>query len=148
MSYGLRSYKASRANTAAREDLLILLYEGAIRFLERSIQEFEGKNLSEHKMFLRRGLMIVSELQSTLDFQKGGELAIQLFELYGYMLEQLTLANIAKEMEPIRRVVRQLNILLEGWRVAVAQYKAGGVSLSPAPVDGGLPAAKSIAQMG
>lgn len=123
MSYGLRSYKTSRANTASREDLLILLYEGAIRFLERSISEYEGKNLSEHKMYLRRGLAIISELQSTLNFDKGGELAMQLFDLYGFMIQQLTQANIKQEIPPIRVVITNMNTLLDGWRDAVRQVK-------------------------
>ena len=123
MSYGLRSYKSSRANTASREDLLILLYEGAIRFLERSITEFEAKNLSEHKMFLRRGLAIIAELQSTLNFDKGGELAVQLFDLYGFMINQLTQANMTQDTSYIRVVITNMNTLLDGWRDAVRQIK-------------------------
>ncbi|MEO5377453.1 MAG: flagellar export chaperone FliS [Magnetococcus sp. DMHC-6] len=126
MSYGLKSYKTSKTYTASREDLLILLYEGAIRFLERSIKEKESGTLSEHKMYLRRGLCIIAELQSTLDFQQGGDLAIQLFELYGYMLDRLTQANLTQDMEHISRVIGHLNTLLEGWRVAVAQVKKEG----------------------
>lgn len=129
MSYGLRSYKTSRANTASREDLLILLYEGAIRFLERSITEFEAKNLSEHKMFLRRGLAIVAELQSTLNFDKGGDLAVQLFDLYGFMIDRLTQANVTQDMSHIRLVLNNMNTLLEGWRDAVRQVKQGQVNL-------------------
>jgi flagellar secretion chaperone FliS len=125
MSYGLRKYRTSQANTASREDLLILLYEGAIRFLERSIKENELGNLSEHKMYLRRGLAIVSELQSTLDFEKGGDLAMQLFDLYGFMMERLTQANIKQEAEHIRTVIENLETLLEGWREAVKQVKDG-----------------------
>ncbi|MBF0624260.1 MAG: flagellar export chaperone FliS [Magnetococcales bacterium] len=125
MSYGLRSYKTSRANTSSREDLLILLYEGAIRFLERSIAEKEAGKLAEHKQFLRKGLAIISELQSTLDFEKGGEVAIQLFELYGYMMDRLTQANLTQNVGFIREVVEQMGILLEGWRVAVKQVKEG-----------------------
>ncbi|MBF0602632.1 MAG: flagellar export chaperone FliS [Nitrospirae bacterium] len=139
MSYGLKRYKTSQANTASREDLLILLYEGAIRFLERSIKEKEGKNLSEHKMYLRRGLAIVAELQATLDFQKGGELAVQLFELYSYMMDRLTEANIKQDMEQIRIVIRNLGTLLEGWREAVKQVQgqaaASAAAAAVAPPD-------------
>ena len=123
MSYGLRKYRTSQANTASREDLLILLYEGAIRFLDRSIKEMEAKRLSEHKMYLRRGLAIVAELQSTLDFEKGGDLAVQLFDLYGFMLERLTQANMKKDVEQIKIVIKNLETLLEGWRDAVRQVK-------------------------
>lgn len=131
MSYGLRSYKSSRANTASREDLLILLYEGAIRFLERSIDELQSGRLSDHKMNLRRGIAIIAELQNTLNFEKGGELAIQLFDLYGYMLDRLTQANLRKEAEYIREVIRHLNTLLDGWREAVRQVK--NESIPPLP---------------
>ncbi|MBF0191432.1 MAG: flagellar export chaperone FliS [Magnetococcales bacterium] len=131
MSYGLRSYKSSRANTASREDLLILLYEGAIRFLERSIEELNGGRLSDHKMSLRRGIAIIAELQNTLNFEKGGELAIQLFDLYGYMLDRLTQANLRKDPEFIREVIRHLNTLLEGWRDAVRQVKSEAVAPLP-----------------
>lgn len=132
MSYGLRSYKSSKANTASREDLLILLYEGAIRFLERSIEEFASGSLSDHKMSLRRGIAIIAELQNTLNFEKGGELAIQLFDLYAYMLDQLTQANLRKDMECIRDVIRHLSTLLEGWRDAVRQIKLESMAPPPA----------------
>ncbi|MBF0179854.1 MAG: flagellar export chaperone FliS [Magnetococcales bacterium] len=131
MSYGLRSYKTSRANTASREDLLILLYEGAIRFLERSIEELAEGRLSEHKMSLRRGIAIIAELQNTLNFEKGGELAVQLFDLYAYMLDQLTQANLRKDASLIREVIQHLNTLLEGWRDAVRQVKSGSIAALP-----------------
>ncbi|MBF0584963.1 MAG: flagellar export chaperone FliS [Magnetococcales bacterium] len=136
MSYGLRSYKTSRANTASREDLLILLYEGAIRFLERAIAEMEAKNLSEHKMYLRRGLAIIAELQNTLNFEKGEELAVQLFDLYGFMINQLTQANVTQDMSHVRVVIANMNTLLEGWREAVRQVKLGqdGAGGEPDPL--------------
>ncbi|MBF0262822.1 MAG: flagellar export chaperone FliS [Magnetococcales bacterium] len=131
MSYGLRSYKTSRANTASREDLLILLYEGAIRFLERSIEELGANRLSDHKMSLRRGIAIIAELQNTLNFEKGGELAVQLFDLYGYMLDRLTYANLRRDPEAIREVIRHLNTLLVGWREAVRQVKSEAIPPLP-----------------
>ncbi|MBF0188870.1 MAG: flagellar export chaperone FliS [Magnetococcales bacterium] len=136
MSYALRSYKASRTNTASREDLLILLYEGAIRFLERSITEMEAGNLAPHKEFLRRGIAIIAELQNTLNFEKGGDLAIQLFELYGYMLTLLTKANMEQEMSHIGKVITQMETLLEGWREAVRQVKASGGLAQHAAAEG------------
>ncbi|MBF0424541.1 MAG: flagellar export chaperone FliS [Magnetococcales bacterium] len=134
MSYGLQSYKTSKATTASKEDLLIMLYEGAIRFLELSISEKEAGRLGEHKLYLRKGLAIVSELQNTLDFRKGGEIAISLFELYGFMLEYLTKANITQDLSYIREVVRQLSTLLDGWRDAIRQVKSGAAATTSAPL--------------
>ncbi|MBF0589255.1 MAG: flagellar export chaperone FliS [Magnetococcales bacterium] len=133
MSYALRSYKSSRTATASKEDLLILLYEGAIRFLERSMAAHEKKDLGEHKELLRRGIAIIAELQNTLDFKKGGDLAIQLYELYGFMLTYLTQANLKQDMSCIARVVTQMKTLLEGWRVAVKQVKQQKMVAPPVP---------------
>ncbi|MGN7611468.1 flagellar export chaperone FliS [Magnetococcales bacterium HHB-1] len=136
MSYALRSYKTSQTQTASREDLLILLYEGAIRFLERSIAEKENGNLSGHKEFLRKGIAIIAELQNTLDFQKGGDLSVELFKLYGFMLEYLTQANLTQDLAYVRKVIDQLGTLLEGWRVAVKQVKQDN-SAAATPLNGG-----------
>ncbi|MBF0283637.1 MAG: flagellar export chaperone FliS [Magnetococcales bacterium] len=136
MSYGLQRYQSARANTASKEEILLMLYEGAVRFLERSIAELEAGNFAEHKNFLRRGRAIIEEFQNTLDFEKGGELALQLFDLYGTMLDFLSQANIRRDAGYIRRVINMLNTLLEGWRGAVAQVKMGGGEVAP-PAEAG-----------
>ncbi|OSM06109.1 flagellar export chaperone FliS [Magnetofaba australis] len=147
MSYGIRSYKSSRANTASREDLLILLYEGAIRFLERSLQEKRDGRLAEHKTFLQKASAIISELQNTLDFDKGGQLAVQLFELYNFMLDSLTKANVKKEEQPIQDVIQMLTVLLDGWRDAVRQVKSQGGLQAAMAGQGQAVAANSSAVM-
>lgn len=126
-SYGLQRYQSARTNTASREDILIMLYEGAVRFLERSIAEHEMGNLAQHKNFLRRGRTIIEEFQNTLDFEKGGDIALQLFDLYTVMLDYLTQANITRDMSHVRNTLRLLNILLDGWREAVVVYKKGNL---------------------
>ncbi|MBF0612399.1 MAG: flagellar export chaperone FliS [Magnetococcales bacterium] len=132
MSYGLQRYQKARAETTSREDILLMLYEGAIRFLNQSIVEFEDKgNLAEHKRLLGRGRSIIEEFQNTLDFEKGMEIATNLFELYEYMLYALTQANVTRDMEHVRSVIRVLEILLDGWRGAAKQVKSGSVNLNP-----------------
>lgn len=139
-SYGLQRYQSTRATTTSREDILIMLYEGAIRFLERSIAEKEMGNLAQHKNFLRRGRAIIEEFQNTLDFEKGGDIALQLFELYTVMLDYLTQANITQDMVHVRNTIRLLNILLDGWREAVVVFKkSGGVGAE----GGGMAAEKA-----
>jgi flagellar protein FliS len=130
MTYGLKTYQSTRAQTASREDLLIMLYEGAIRFLEQSIVAKQKGNLSEHKTLLSKGRAIIEEFQNTLDMEVGGDLAYQLFELYAFMLENLTKANVKVDVEPIRQVVEMLSILLEGWRDAINQVKNGTANVA------------------
>lgn len=129
MSYGLQRYQKARVDTTSREDILLLLYEGAIRFLNQSIRELEENgNLGEHKRLLGRGRSIIEEFQNTLDFEKGLELSVNLFELYEYMLYALTQANLTRDMEHVRSAVRVLEILQEGWRGAVLQVKSGNAA--------------------
>lgn len=127
MSYGLKRYQQSRTEMASRGDILIMLYEGAIRFLEQSIQEFEGKKgfdyMARHKTLLRKGRAIIEEFQNTLDFDAGGEISFQLNDLYIFMLDSLTQANITRDISYIRRVINLLSTLLDGWRGAVAVTK-------------------------
>lgn len=126
MTYGLHRYQSTKAKTASQEDILIMLYEGAIRFLEQSIQAHEAGQLGEHKRLLGRGRAIVEEFQNTLNMEVGGELANVLFDLYQYMLDLLTKANMNREMGHVREVIGLLQNLLDGWREAVGQVKRGG----------------------
>lgn len=138
MSYGMQRYHSAIASTATQEDLIVMLYEGAVRFLEKSVLEFENRRLSEHKSLLMRGRAIIEELENTLDFDKGGDIALQLYDLYDFMLVNLTKANLNQDMSLIREVVSTLNTLLEGWREAIKQYKNGAIAESTGrhrPVD-------------
>lgn len=141
MTYGLQRYQSAKTKTASREDILIMLYEGAIRFLEQSIQALEADNLSEHKRLLGRGRAIIEEFQNTLDVELAGELGVALFDLYQYMLTLLSRANITRDMASVREVIGLLQTLLDGWRDAVAQVKQqGGVEALAATVAAEPPA--------
>lgn len=130
MTYGIQTYQSTRTQTASREDLLIMLYEGAIRFLERSISAKQEGRLGEHKTMLGKGRAIIEEFQNTLDMEVGGDLAYQLFELYAFMLDNLTQANLRNAVEPIQEVLEMLKTLLEGWRGAVSQVKSGANAMT------------------
>ena len=144
MSYGLRSYQQTRTKAASREDILIMLYEGAIRFLERSIGEFENGKLGDHKTYLSRGRAIVEEFQNTLDWESGGEITIQLNDLYTHILDGLTEANMKQDMEPVRRAIIILGTLLDGWRGAVKSVKEGVGEERPPEDDPGASVAVKL----
>lgn len=137
MSYGLRSYQQTRTKAASREDILIMLYEGAIRFLERSISEFEAGKLGDHKTYLSRGRAIVEEFQNTLDWENGGQITIQLNDLYTHILDGLTDANLKQDMAPIQNAIQILGTLLDGWRGAIKSVKEGDGEERPPEDDPG-----------
>ncbi|MEO5339753.1 MAG: flagellar export chaperone FliS [Magnetococcus sp. MYC-9] len=97
-------------------EVLIQLYEGAIRFLEQAVLACEEGQVDEFKDLLARGRRIIEEFQRTLDFGQGGSVPAQLNDLYEYMLERLTQAGLTHDSQYIQDVVTNLRTLLEGWR--------------------------------
>ena len=94
-------YKQASVLSASREQILLMLYEAAIKFTKLAIQAIDEKKIAERGTNIIRALDIVIELQATLDHKVGGELAAQLEQLYVFMIEQYTKANIIGEAEPL-----------------------------------------------
>ncbi|MBF0367975.1 MAG: flagellar export chaperone FliS [Magnetococcales bacterium] len=113
--------KAAEADPAAPDqlsqlDILIQLYEGGINFLEQAITACEAGETETFKSFLERGRRIIEEFKKTLNFDEGGQVPAQLNDLYDFMLDSLTQADLTHDTLYIRRVIEQLQVLLDGWR--------------------------------
>lgn len=111
-----QQYKSNQVNTADPKTLIIMLYDGAIRFLK------EGKEaLNSYKTYdtanekILRAQDIITELMLSLDMDKGGEIADNLMNLYSYMKKSLLEANMNKNEKPINEVLKILNELKEAW---------------------------------
>lgn len=115
------SYQAVQMETASRERLLIMLYEGAIRFLNQAVPAMaEGRFEAAHGHLLR-AQDILAELMATLDFKVGGEIARNLYRLYEYGNYRLAQANLRKDPQSIAEVIELLQGLLAAWNEAVRQ---------------------------
>lgn len=99
-------------------EILIQLYEGCINFLDEAILASEEGRVEDFDNRLMRGRRIVEHFQNTLDFEQGGPVPAQLNDLYTFMLDSLTQADLTHETRYIRQVTEQLEILLDGWRGA------------------------------
>ena len=99
-------------------EVLIQLYEGAINFLEKSVEACDDGRVDEFKHLLLRGRRIIEEFQKTLDFEQGGQVPAQLNDLYVFMLDSLTQAELTHDTQYIQRVISHLSVLLDGWRGA------------------------------
>ena len=104
--------------TLTQLDILIKLYEGAINFLEKSIVACDDGRVDDFKALLQRGRLIIEEFQKTLDFERGGQVPTQLNDLYVFMLDSLTQADLTHDTEYVDRVIEHLRILLDGWQGA------------------------------
>jgi flagellar protein FliS len=100
-----QSYQNVQVATIDRGKLLLMMYDGAIKFLGHAKDGLEAKDLQKFARFLSKSQAIIAELMNTLDFEKGGEIAKDLDRLYDFMLFYLTEANIQKDVKKIERVI-------------------------------------------
>ncbi len=121
MSY--QKYKNTGIQSASKEKLLLMMYEGAIKFTKLAIKAAEEKKVAERCVNIGRAFDIVLELNNTLDHKVGGELASRLEQLYMFITEQYTKANMSGEVEPLKTSLKVLENLYEGWKGAIEKLK-------------------------
>jgi flagellar secretion chaperone FliS len=114
-------YKQTSVLSASREQILLMLYEAAIKFTKLAIQS--AKKIAERGQNIMRAFDIILELNATLDHKVGGELSQQLESLYLYLMDQYTKANITGKVEPLQSCITVLENLYQGWKQAVEVIK-------------------------
>ncbi|MEK2644239.1 flagellar export chaperone FliS [Bdellovibrio sp. BCCA] len=118
-----QKYKTTSVQSASREKILLMLYEGAIKFTKLAIKAAEEKKIADRGMNIGRAFDIIMELNNTLDHKVGGDVAVQLEQLYMFMMEQYTKANISGDPEPLKANLKLLQTLYDGWVQAVEKLK-------------------------
>ena len=127
-----RTYRANAVLTASPGQLVLMLYDGALRCLGIAREAFSRpeedlQRLSIINQQLQKAQLILTELQSGLNLEAGGEIARTLHQLYDYHNRRLFEANIRKNEAPVIEVERLLLELREAWAQMLAQ--GGGASL-------------------
>lgn len=131
----LKQYRQTQIDTAPKEQILLMLYDGAVRFLNQAKAGFAEKNIEKIHNNIVKVQNIITEFESTLDMKTGGEFAQNLFALYEYINNQLLLANIKKREECLDEALKHMTELRDTWRQAVKQLKAAGHSLDENDMD-------------
>jgi flagellar protein FliS len=109
-------YQHAQVATADRGRLLLLMFEGALKFLGRAEAAIADGDLERFGIALGRAEAVIAELLHTLDFKAGGEIARNLDRLYRFMLDHLIEANVAKSTAHVARVARILGVIAGGYR--------------------------------
>jgi len=113
------SYRQTATLTAPPGQIVLMLYDGVLRFLERALTGFDSPEPAERNSTvnhnLQRAQSIVRELNCALDLEKGGELARTLSRLYDYFDRRIVESNIKKTREGILEVIRHLTVLRNAW---------------------------------
>ena len=112
-------YLRNQIFSASPEQLLIMLYDGAIRFTRQAIAGVEENNLEMMAHGIRRSMAIITEFSNTLNHEIGGAIAGNLDALYNFMVRELTLANLQRDVEKLRIVEDLLVGLRATWVEAI-----------------------------
>lgn len=139
MSNPYQQYRTNQVQTAGTGDLVVLLYDGAIRFLNRALVALEEKRLDGASADLIRGQEIVLELNKGLDLERG-ELAVNLGRLYDFFYRTLVEANIEKDAEKIKHVLAMLDQIRGAWTSVVRGGTVMPADRGATTVAGGMAA--------
>lgn len=119
------SYRKTQIETATPGQLVVMLYQGAVRFLSIASSAMEQGNIELSHTALLRAQDILLELRTTLN-PEAGEVAASLSAIYDYMLGRLIEANLHKDPEPVQEVLSYLQELLPAWEMAARASDAVG----------------------
>lgn len=117
MQRAAHAYLQTQVTTTSPGNILILLYDGAVKFLNRAKEGLAANDMAAKGIAISKALDIINELDSTLNLDKGGDLAANLHNLYFFCNSRLVMANLKKDAKMIDEVIK----ILTGLRSAYAE---------------------------
>jgi flagellar protein FliS len=136
----LFAYTETRIKTASQGQLIIMLYNEAVKRLDHALDLLERNNsgkknpnrIEQISKSILKAQEIITELMVSLDFEQGGEIAKNLFSLYTWFNQELLGANINQDPQRLSAVRNMLNDLRSAWGEIVANHSAEGIIGHPA----------------
>ena len=116
------AYQKTNVNTASQGRLVVLLYEGAVKHLKAALNLFDQNDklrpgdIEQFGIHLQKTQAIITELQVSLDMEKGGDIARNLMSLYVYFNEELMDATISHNKTKIEFILTKIDDLAGAWR--------------------------------
>jgi len=131
MKHAYQAYLKTQVQTTTQGDLLLMLYEGAIKFLKQAKEKMAERDMAAKGILISKALDVLAELDSCLNVQKGGDLAANLHQLYTWCSTRLLQANL--DIDP--QIVDEVITVLEGIKNAFLQIKNSQASHPGTPED-------------
>jgi flagellar secretion chaperone FliS len=127
-----KSYQQVATKTAPPGQLVLMLYEGAAKFLERALAGFDIEDPADSNEAINNNIIraqdIIFELNVTLNMNEGGQLATTLRSLYEYMDRRLMEANLKKDKAILKEVLDRVLVLRDAWS-QMLNNQGGALSL-------------------
>ena len=111
---GYAAYTNNKLMTASKGELTLMLYDGAIKFCNMAIAAIEERDIQKAHTNIVKVERIIEEFQSTLNYKY--PVAKDFNNVYEYLQEQLTQANIRKDKEMLKRVLKHLRTMRDNWK--------------------------------
>jgi flagellar protein FliS len=124
MNQGYSSYQKVQVETTNSLKLVVMLYEGAINFLEQAKMRISEDRIGEKGILINKVIAIVSELQGALNMSEGGEMAERLDSIYSYMINRLLEANANNDEKAVNEVIVHLRKLKGAWNQIAERQKS------------------------
>jgi len=135
MNQGYSVYKTSNVETADKGKLIIICYDVAVKHGNLVLEmENPRSDLELYVKYVYKMQDAISELMGALNMDVG-EISINLYRLYEYMIYRLTQAVVKVDIEGVREVTGLMTDLRSAWKVAIQNVKMGKGD-SPAPAAG------------
>ena len=113
------TYQANQVSTISKTRLIILMYDGAIRFVKEAINKTNSKDIAGRGICIIKAQKIINELENSLDSNKGGDVAFHLQRAYRDIGKNLTSANVSGEVGPLRLALDSLTTLRDAWNMII-----------------------------
>ncbi len=114
------AYQETAVLTQNKGRMIVMLYDGAIKFLKQAIRNLEAKDYIAKGRDIAKAQDIILELNTILEMENGGEVAQNLRSLYNFMNKHLNQANTRSDAQTIREVISLLEELNQSWRAITA----------------------------
>lgn len=115
----IKQYQTSNITTATPEKLMILLFDGALQFLQKAKTAINENNLKERAENIEGARKIIRELMRTIDLENGNDVSKKLFRLYNKMAMNLIRANVQRNTEKIDEVITDITNIRWGFQKAI-----------------------------
>jgi flagellar protein FliS len=113
------SYRKVATQTASPGQLVLMLYDGTLKFLDKAMTGFDHKDPLLFNQTINNNIVraqaIIHEMNASLNMKDGGEVASNFRRLYNYFYRRLTEANRSKQKEPIEETITRLRALRDSW---------------------------------
>ena len=116
-------YHHDEIATSSQGKLIVMMYEGALKFVNLAIEGIENNDISKKGTYINKAHDIINELSFALDVEKGGEVAQKLESLYQFALQQLTRANIKSDRKALESIINILTPLMNAWKEVLVRSK-------------------------